>query len=367
MKYLFFKIACAIFLFSEVSAQQLVVPANLYGIRNPGKEIDKFCSSCTKFMETLPKEVGYGLSVDPNNDVYFVFTDVDYFNKLFASPTDGLAVDIILRDQYSCKGPTKTSGSWLYRGYLPKPVYQAELKANKTVTKEGYVYVKLFKLPKQFLNKEIELNLILLKNKYFCWYNTFYNLESGHWGLLDMGMYMDTLSEQSLKEKSNVLGKRLNFEVPFAKDKAEYAAKDIKPLYDSLKLTNFDIKSISIRAYSSVEGTTERNLQLQQKRAESIVKALQTLQSVQLDSIKTEIIVSENWVEFYEDIIDGKFSDMSGLSKDEIKLRLNTDPHSPDIFRINGPLSNFDPFYAAFNVQPGDSMYVKPENRLHIW
>ena len=30
-------------------------------------------------------------------------------------------------------------------------------------------------------------------------------------------------------------------------------------------------------------------------------------------------------------------------------------------------IDNFDPFYAAFNVQPGDSMYVKPENRAHIW
>ena len=54
--------------------------------------------------------------------------------------------------------------------------------------------------------------------------------------------------------------------------------------------------------------------------------------------------------------------------RDEIvKVLINTDPHSPDIFRVNGPLSNFDPFYAAFNVQPGDSMYVKPENRARIW
>ena len=54
--------------------------------------------------------------------------------------------------------------------------------------------------------------------------------------------------------------------------------------------------------------------------------------------------------------------------RDEIvKVLINTDPHSPDIFRVNGPLSNFDPFYTAFNVQPGDSMYVKPENRAHIW
>ena len=43
------------------------------------------------------------------------------------------------------------------------------------------------------------------------------------------------------------------------------------------------------------------------------------------------------------------------------------DEHSPSMFRINGPLSNFDPFYTAFNVKEGDSMYIKPESRAHIW
>jgi putative endopeptidase len=44
-----------------------------------------------------------------------------------------------------------------------------------------------------------------------------------------------------------------------------------------------------------------------------------------------------------------------------------TDPHSPGMYRCNGPVSNIDAWYAAFNVQPGDKMY-KPENeRIKIW
>ncbi|UAY51358.1 M13 family metallopeptidase [Ferruginibacter albus] len=46
---------------------------------------------------------------------------------------------------------------------------------------------------------------------------------------------------------------------------------------------------------------------------------------------------------------------------------INTDPHSPDIARINEPLSNFTPFYKAFNVKPGDKMYVPEEKRIVIW
>ena len=50
-----------------------------------------------------------------------------------------------------------------------------------------------------------------------------------------------------------------------------------------------------------------------------------------------------------------------------IRQGINLDPHSPAIWRVLGPLMNFDPFYKAFNVQPGDKMYLKPQDRLKIW
>jgi putative endopeptidase len=45
----------------------------------------------------------------------------------------------------------------------------------------------------------------------------------------------------------------------------------------------------------------------------------------------------------------------------------NLDPHSPAMYRVNGPLSNFPPFYAAFNVKPGDKMYIADSARIKIW
>lgn len=49
------------------------------------------------------------------------------------------------------------------------------------------------------------------------------------------------------------------------------------------------------------------------------------------------------------------------------RLRINTDPHSPAMYRVNGPLQNFTPFYAAFNVQPGQKMYLPEDKRIKIW
>jgi putative endopeptidase len=47
--------------------------------------------------------------------------------------------------------------------------------------------------------------------------------------------------------------------------------------------------------------------------------------------------------------------------------RILTDPHSPEQYRANAPVTNIDAWYAAFNVRPGDKMYKKPEDRIKVW
>lgn len=46
---------------------------------------------------------------------------------------------------------------------------------------------------------------------------------------------------------------------------------------------------------------------------------------------------------------------------------IKTDPHSPGPYRTIGPLVNMDAWYKAFDVQPGDKLYKKPEDRIRIW
>ena len=43
------------------------------------------------------------------------------------------------------------------------------------------------------------------------------------------------------------------------------------------------------------------------------------------------------------------------------------DPHAPGEYRAIGAPSNMDAWYKAFNVQPGDRLYKKPEDRIKIW
>lgn len=46
---------------------------------------------------------------------------------------------------------------------------------------------------------------------------------------------------------------------------------------------------------------------------------------------------------------------------------LLSDPHSPDKYRVNGIVRNFAPWYKAFDVKPGDAMYLPPAQRVSVW
>ncbi|SDE56133.1 putative endopeptidase [Mucilaginibacter pineti] len=55
-------------------------------------------------------------------------------------------------------------------------------------------------------------------------------------------------------------------------------------------------------------------------------------------------------------------------TRDEtMRMRISVDPHSPEMYRVNGPLSNTPAFYKAFDIKPGDKLY-RPENeRVKVW
>ena len=52
--------------------------------------------------------------------------------------------------------------------------------------------------------------------------------------------------------------------------------------------------------------------------------------------------------------------------KEQMLQLLTTDPHSPAEFRAN-IVRNLDEFVTAFDVQPGDGLWLDPEDRVRIW
>jgi predicted metalloendopeptidase len=57
----------------------------------------------------------------------------------------------------------------------------------------------------------------------------------------------------------------------------------------------------------------------------------------------------------------------SKMRDEAIKNQVKTDPHTPGMYRAYVPLLNLETFHKAFDIKPGDGMYLEPDKRVKIW
>ncbi len=55
------------------------------------------------------------------------------------------------------------------------------------------------------------------------------------------------------------------------------------------------------------------------------------------------------------------------IREEALRLQVQTDPHSPSPYRVNGPVSNMEEFYDAFGVKEGDGLWRPEGERVRIW
>jgi len=296
---------------------------NPFDLQFPEVDRPQKCSSCLQAFNEKPKEVGFSIQEDTDGSLYFEINHEGWFTKLFKNEGAGIAIDVVLKDRYDC-GLTEIVKKKI-KGKLLPPVYSPSLRKNVFLHKKNTYRVKVGELPLAYRNKDVEFNILFLNNRYVCQYYRIFDLDSYKWDLLDMGLFLDSLTYKGVWNDPDAIPevipqkKFLEFIVPFEKDKSQYRIEDIKPMYDSLRLTNFTIEKIGIQAYASVEGNLKRNVLLQQERAQSIVDALQEFQK---PTISTEIHTSENWEEFWSAIKNTKYSYLDTLNNEQVKKRL---------------------------------------------
>ncbi|MGY0039294.1 M13 family metallopeptidase [Pedobacter sp. NJ-S-72] len=49
------------------------------------------------------------------------------------------------------------------------------------------------------------------------------------------------------------------------------------------------------------------------------------------------------------------------------RMTVSQNYHAPAEYRVNGVVRNIDAWYKAFNINPGDELYLSPEKRVRIW
>lgn len=133
--------------------QSLTVPEDVYGLKNPTQDQGKACTSCMQVLMQKPADVQFGFTVQ-DNDIYFVLTDSRWLELLFNKSHDGIAVDIVSRDLYSCKlKVNRANKHWAYDGYLKEPVYWKDFKKTTLVDEKGFVFVKVGTVPDELAGK----------------------------------------------------------------------------------------------------------------------------------------------------------------------------------------------------------------------
>jgi uncharacterized protein YkwD len=305
------------------------------------------------------------MKIDTIGRNILLYTDkVDLMYDILKKRKDGLAIEVMSYIPYDCgnpayyEKPSRRNGQCVFSGTVLKPKYKKSLRkgfkpkykltfpeivggVTKTFFSKGkfsakklkihsiiknkpeadYFYARIAKLPKKFSGGYLECNLVVIKKKEVCRVMHFSNFCGEP---LDMSKKISALGDLTdstfeLKPYSY----HYNFTIPFKKDKFEYQYSDIKPFLDSLTKDSITVLKLKIFAQTSIEGTANINLALQEKRAESIVSALQ---KVQKQNISKDITTGDGWEMFLKQIaVNSSLDEFKNKSQTEIE-KMFADP-----------------------------------------
>lgn len=290
-----------------------------YGLTDPDPV---FCKKIDRYNHVM--DLHKLLKIE--NDIIYIETENSKeLKKLIGKKKDGIAVDIIQKDQFSCAGPNIVDHDAINQGILTKRIYSTKLfKNNLASTEENkYAFKAQLGVVPENLNNAYELNLILIKNKSVC------KSVPQSFIIEPQGVYKrkvkllaDTVTINSRFQYEPIADSmQLSMRIPFENKKYTYKTEDIEPFLKLLNEPAFFIYDMQITAYSSIEGTDLENKKLQNLRAQSIIKALEDRQK---EVINTAIITDYNWQDFKNDITDTKHNIMASMELEEAQAYIRS-------------------------------------------
>ena len=255
-----------------------------------------------------------------NGEIYFYFHDLESMKGVFDNSNDGIALDIITRDQYACGKGNSFYPSEVHKGILLPPVTKSYIFGKNELENDGQLEISLGPIPSFVDTNTAEFNLLMIQEGCLCQTIVYNSLGGENLSSLDLQLLMDTLSVS--RAADSVLNK-LTFTIPFERNKAEFSSEDIKPFLDSLSLNRYDLKKIEVLAYSSIEGDVKGNQIIQKKRANSILNAIK---KYKLQDVETAISTEENWDGFYESIKGSPYEEeLKKYTKEQLRKIINSD------------------------------------------
>ncbi len=306
---------------------QLSVPFNTKSKSLKLPEL-RTCKTCDRWRNYDLLQKGLYVSGDK---IFLKYQNARDLRRIIKKKKDGLAVDIVQRSQYINADYNIVDNNSLNKGVMSKVVYRDKFfkknlllgrdkKANRKV--KG-IEIQIGKFD-QNISGPYELNLIVVQDGKVCKTITRGYMESGAIesstpiGLLPWPNSRNLKPPFEPRSESSII----NFTIPFAKNKSEFKKEDIQPFINALNEPDFIIDGLYIYAYSSIEGDSVTNAKLQRKRAESVVKVLQ---SGQKNKITPSIQTKDSWDLFMLENDDGKYADLVNMGKHKAIAKINSD------------------------------------------
>lgn len=298
-----------------VRIKELALPftTKKYGLK---KYDEKACKRCEKFRNI--EELHRGIFVK-DEKIYFKHDNIKTLKKLFKDPGDGIVIDIIQKNQFTCDGDNIVNNNLVNKGVMLKRFKPVSFDKKNLIDKKEKskkVEVLLGSLPKG-LSSGYEINMLIIIGKTVCRTIAPNYSETGGVEYENvMELLADTIVTNETEYRPVVESSDLEFIVPFEKSKFEYKKEDIDPIISKLNEPDFVIKNLSISAYSSIEGSDETNKVLQKKRAESIVEALKSRQK---NKFTFNISMGDNIDDFKRDVAGTEFSSLAEMTVEQVQ------------------------------------------------
>lgn len=279
-------------------------------------------TKCTQFESKygyLPKLMSDNIFFK-NGEIYFYFHDLELFEGLMDEAGDGIAVDIVSRDQFACGEGNKYYPSSIHKGIMLEPFSKSYILSKNELKESKEIEISLGPIPEFVDTNNVEFNVMILQDNCLCQTVVFNSLGGENLRSLDLNFIFDTLSVS--KAADSILN-QLTFTIPFERNKSSYSSEDIRPFLDSISLNRYDLKKIEVVAYSSIEGAIEGNKIIQKKRAQSILNAIK---KYKLQDVETKITTLENWDGFYESIKGSPYEvELRQFTKEQLRAIINSD------------------------------------------
>ena len=231
--------------------------------------------------------------------------------RFFKPNKDGLAADIVVKSQYSCDRNSNHNGLSNFRGIPLQPVYKKDYNGGMHL---GYTEIVLGKVP-AYIDEEFEVNLVVIQNNRPC-SNTLFNFTPAHFHVeIPLNYGFDPLVTKMKLHKFDTLYRRMYF------DKSMVIPRDnvLLEIKELIQKNEGHIQKIEINGFTSIEGSTEGNKELYQKRANFLIDELHNLGT---DSTQTTVKTAENFQDFRNEIKATKYEYLNNLSDSALKEKM---------------------------------------------